>query len=45
MEHSKLDAIDCKILEVLQRDGRISNVDLAADVHLSAYCGLVCAYP
>lgn len=36
MEHSKLDAIDCKILEVLQRDGRISNVDLAADVHLSA---------
>ncbi|RVT87855.1 Lrp/AsnC family transcriptional regulator [Inhella crocodyli] len=36
MELSKLDAIDCKILEVLQRDGRISNVDLAAEVHLSA---------
>ncbi len=36
MEQNKLDAIDCKILEVLQRDGRISNVDLAAEVHLSA---------
>ncbi len=36
MEQGKLDAIDCKILEVLQRDGRISNVDLAAEVHLSA---------
>jgi Lrp/AsnC family leucine-responsive transcriptional regulator len=36
MESGKLDAIDCKILEVLQRDGRISNVDLAAEVHLSA---------
>lgn len=31
-----LDAIDRKILEALQRDGRISNVDLAAQVHLSA---------
>jgi Lrp/AsnC family leucine-responsive transcriptional regulator len=36
MEQGKLDAIDCKILEILQRDGRISNVDLAAEVHLSA---------
>jgi Lrp/AsnC family transcriptional regulator, leucine-responsive regulatory protein len=36
MENAKLDAIDCKILEVLQRDGRISNVDLAGEVHLSA---------
>jgi len=36
MESGKLDAIDCKILEVLQRDGRISNVELAAEVHLSA---------
>lgn len=36
MENSKLDAIDCNILEVLQRDGRISNVDLATEVHLSA---------
>lgn len=30
-----LDAIDSKILEILQRDGRISNVDLAAQIHLS----------
>jgi Lrp/AsnC family leucine-responsive transcriptional regulator len=36
MENTKLDAIDCKILEVLQRDGRISNVDLAGEVQLSA---------
>jgi Lrp/AsnC family leucine-responsive transcriptional regulator len=36
MENTKLDAIDCKIIEVLQRDGRISNVDLAGEVHLSA---------
>lgn len=36
MESAKLDAIDCKILEILQRDGRISNVDLAAEIHLSA---------
>ncbi len=36
MENAKLDAIDCKILEVLQQDGRISNVDLAAAVQLSA---------
>lgn len=31
-----LDAIDRRILQALQRDGRISNVDLAAQVHLSA---------
>ncbi len=36
MENTKLDGIDCKILEILQRDGRISNVDLAAEIHLSA---------
>ncbi len=36
MENTKLDAVDCKILEVLQQDGRISNVDLAAAVQLSA---------
>ncbi|MBB5205366.1 Lrp/AsnC family leucine-responsive transcriptional regulator [Inhella inkyongensis] len=36
MENNKLDAIDCKIIEVLQRDGRISNVDLATEVQLSA---------
>lgn len=36
MENTKLDAIDCKILEVLQQDGRISNVDLATAVQLSA---------
>jgi Lrp/AsnC family leucine-responsive transcriptional regulator len=34
--HPTLDAIDRKILEVLQADGRISNVDLAGRVHLSA---------
>jgi Lrp/AsnC family leucine-responsive transcriptional regulator len=32
----KLDAIDRKILDELQTDGRISNVDLAARIHLSA---------
>ncbi|WP_019560790.1 Lrp/AsnC family transcriptional regulator [Caldimonas manganoxidans] len=31
-----LDAIDRRVLEVLQTDGRISNVDLASRVHLSA---------
>lgn len=31
----KLDAIDRKILETLQREGRISNVDLARQVNLS----------
>lgn len=30
-----LDRIDCKILKVLQDDGRISNVDLARAVNLS----------
>ena len=30
-----LDAIDCRILRVLQNDGRISNVDLANQVGLS----------
>lgn len=36
MTAPKLDAIDRRIVEILQRDGRISNVDLAAQVHLSA---------
>jgi Lrp/AsnC family leucine-responsive transcriptional regulator len=36
MSAGTLDAIDRKILEALQADGRISNVDLAARVHLSA---------
>jgi Lrp/AsnC family transcriptional regulator, leucine-responsive regulatory protein len=31
----QLDAIDRNILEELQRDGRLSNVELAARVHLS----------
>lgn len=31
-----LDAIDRRILDLLQRDGRISNADLAAKVNLSA---------
>jgi Lrp/AsnC family transcriptional regulator, leucine-responsive regulatory protein len=31
----KLDVIDRKILQLLQRDGRTSNVDLAKRVHLS----------
>ena len=31
-----LDAIDRKILEAVQQEGRISNVDLAARIHLSA---------
>ena len=31
-----LDAVDRKILEAVQVDGRISNVDLAARIHLSA---------
>lgn len=35
-ERADLDAIDRKILEILQRDGRISNVDLAARIQLSA---------
>jgi Lrp/AsnC family transcriptional regulator, leucine-responsive regulatory protein len=32
----KLDVVDRKILQILQRDGKISNVDLAKRVHLSA---------
>jgi len=32
----RLDAIDRKILEAVQADGRISNVDLAARIQLSA---------
>ena len=32
----QIDAIDRKILKRLQADGRMSNVDLAAHVHLSA---------
>ncbi len=35
MTTNKLDAIDRRILEVLQEDARISNVDLAARVNLS----------
>jgi len=31
----KLDTIDCKILRILQTDGRISNVDLAEKINLS----------
>lgn len=33
--HTKLDAIDRSILTVLQRTGRVSNQDLALQVHLS----------
>ena len=33
---ARLDAIDRKILVALQRNGRITNVELAAKVHLSA---------
>ncbi|RMD89016.1 MAG: winged helix-turn-helix transcriptional regulator, partial [Alphaproteobacteria bacterium] len=32
----ELDAIDRRILDVLQRQGRISNAELAERVHLSA---------
>ncbi|MCH7345334.1 Lrp/AsnC family transcriptional regulator [Pelomonas sp. CA6] len=35
MPTTPLDALDRKIIEVLQREGRISNVDLAARVRLS----------
>ena len=35
MPISELDAIDYNILEVLQKDARISNVELAAKVNLS----------
>jgi len=33
---TRIDAVDRKILEVIQIDGRISNVDLATKIHLSA---------
>ena len=33
---AELDSIDRKILSTLQRNGRASNVDLAAQIHLSA---------
>jgi DNA-binding Lrp family transcriptional regulator len=36
MTVTALDALDRKILDVLQADGRASNVELAARVHLSA---------
>lgn len=36
MPNDDLDAIDRKIISALQADGRISNVDLAQQVHLSA---------
>jgi DNA-binding Lrp family transcriptional regulator len=36
MTHLSIDALDRKILGVLQSDGRASNVDLSAQVHLSA---------
>ena len=36
MTTPSLDALDRKILDVLQADGRASNVDLSARVHLSA---------
>jgi len=35
-ETPKLDDIDCKILEILQKDGRITNARLAKEVGLSA---------
>jgi len=35
-EDPSLDAIDRKILQLLQESGRISNVDLATAIHLSA---------
>jgi Lrp/AsnC family leucine-responsive transcriptional regulator len=34
-KHKELDRTDYRILEILQRDGRITNVDLAEQVHLS----------
>ena len=34
-KHKPLDRIDRKIMQLLQRDGRISNVDLAKQVALS----------
>ena len=35
MDQTSLDSIDRKILKAIQADGRISNVDLAARVHIS----------
>ena len=35
MPDYELDRADCRILEIVQRDGRISNVDLAGHVALS----------
>jgi Lrp/AsnC family leucine-responsive transcriptional regulator len=34
-KHKALDRTDYRILEILQKDGRITNVDLAEQVHLS----------
>jgi Lrp/AsnC family leucine-responsive transcriptional regulator len=34
-KHKALDRTDYRILEILQKDGRITNVDLAGQVHLS----------
>ena len=36
MSSLTLDAVDWRILDVLQQDARIANVDLARRVHLSA---------
>jgi Lrp/AsnC family transcriptional regulator, leucine-responsive regulatory protein len=36
MNQTPLDSLDRKILDVLQADGRASNVDISAKVHLSA---------
>ena len=36
MESKEIDALDRKILNALQADGRASNVELSAQVHLSA---------
>ena len=36
MDSTPLDTIDRKILQTLQESGRMSNVDLAAAIHLSA---------
>ena len=35
LERMKLDSVDLKILDALQRDGSLSNVELARRVHLS----------
>ena len=35
IDKKTLDRTDIKILDILQRNGKISNVDLAAQVHLS----------